>query len=64
MSVEIRASGATLEPGAPNVLFEPHPLPSLYDAAADGQRFLMISSGVEQSPPITLAQNWEAGLKK
>ena len=64
MSLEIRASGATLEPGAPKVLFEPHPLPSLYDAAADGQRFLMISSGVEQSPPITLAQNWEAGLKK
>jgi Tol biopolymer transport system component/predicted Ser/Thr protein kinase len=64
MSVEMRASGATLEPGAPKMLFEPHPLPNFFDAAADGERFLMISSGVEQSPPITLLQNWTAGIKK
>ena len=43
---------------------EPHPLPNFFDAAADGERFLMISSGVEQSPPITLLQNWTAGIKK
>ena len=64
MSVEIGASGATLEPGVPKVLFEPHPLPTFYDATADGQRFLMVSSGVEQSPPITLLQNWTAAIKK
>ena len=64
MSVEIQASGATLEPGVPKVLFEPHPLPTFYDAAADGQRFLMVSSGVEQSPPITLLQNWSAAIGK
>ncbi len=64
MSAEIRASGATLDPGVPKVLFEPHPLPTFYDAAADGQRFLVVSSGVEQSPPITLVQNWSAGIKK
>ena len=64
MSVEIRTSGATLDPGAPTVLFEPHPLPTAYEAAADGQRFLMVSSGIEQSPPITLVQNWATGLKQ
>jgi hypothetical protein len=64
MSVEIQASGAALEAGAPKVLFEPHPLPTFYDAAADGQRFLMVSSGIEQSPPITLLQNWTAEIKK
>ena len=64
MSVEIQASSATLEPGVPKVLFEPHPLPTFYDAAADGQRFLMVSSGVEQSPPITLLQNWSAAIGK
>ncbi len=51
-------------PASPKLLFEPHPLPTFFDAAADGQRFLFISSGVEQSPPITLVQNWAAGIKK
>jgi Tol biopolymer transport system component len=64
MSVQIRSSGVTLEPGIPTALFEPHPLPTLYDAAADGQRFLIVSSGVEQSPPITLVQNWASGIKR
>jgi Tol biopolymer transport system component/predicted Ser/Thr protein kinase len=64
MSVEVRASSATPEPGVPKLLFEPHPLPTFYDAAADGQRFLVVSSGVEQSPPITLVQNWSAGIQK
>lgn len=64
MSVEIRTVGGTLEPGAPKVLFEPHPLPTFYDVSAGGERFLMVSSGVEQSPPITLLQNWNAGVKK
>ena len=63
MSVEIRRSGETLEPGIPAVLFEPHPLPTFFEAAADGQRFLVMSAGVEQSPPITLVQNWASELK-
>jgi Tol biopolymer transport system component len=63
MSVEIKISGGALEPGAPTLLFEPHPLPTFFDAAADG-RFLVMSSGVEQSPPITLVQNWASGMKK
>ena len=64
MSVEMESSGGALEPGIPKVLFEPHPLPTRFDAAPDGQRFLMVSSGVEQSPPITLVQNWTADIKK
>jgi Tol biopolymer transport system component/predicted Ser/Thr protein kinase len=64
MSVEIQASGGTREPGVPKVLFEPHPLPIFFDAAADGQRFLIVSSGAEQSPPITLLQNWTAAIQK
>jgi Tol biopolymer transport system component len=64
MSVEIRLSGDALEPGIPVLLFEPHPLPSIYDASADGQRFLFLPSGAEQSQPITLVQNWASGSKK
>ncbi len=64
MSVEIQTSGATLDAGVPKVLFEPHPLPSFFDVSPDGQRFLLIPSGVEQSPPMTLVQNWTAGLRK
>ena len=64
MSVETRSSGGTVEPGVPRVLFEPHPLPTFYDVAPNGERFLIMSSGVEQSPPITLLQNWTAAIKK
>jgi Tol biopolymer transport system component len=58
MSVEIPPAGPSFEPGVPKVLFEPHPLPITYAATPDGQRFLVLSSGDEQSPPITLIQNW------
>jgi serine/threonine protein kinase/WD40 repeat protein len=64
MSVGIRNDGQSLEPSIPAVLFEPHPRPLFFDASADGQRFLIMSSGVEQSPPITLVQNWAADLRK
>ncbi|MGH9399987.1 MAG: protein kinase domain-containing protein [Thermoanaerobaculia bacterium] len=63
MAVALRASGETLEPGSPEVLFEPHPRAVSFDAAADGQRFLIVSAGIEQSPPITLVQNWTAAVK-
>jgi Tol biopolymer transport system component len=64
MSVELKSSGGILEPGVPTLLFEPHPLPTFFDAAGDGQRFLVLSSGIEQSPPVILVQNWAAALKK
>ena len=59
MAVQISTpAGGPFEPGAPSVLFEPHPAAIAYDATPDGQRFLVLSSGVDQSPPITLIQNW------
>jgi Tol biopolymer transport system component len=58
MAVQVRSSGPSIQADAPQVLFEPHPLATAFDAAPDGQRFLVVSSGLEQSPPITLIQNW------
>jgi Tol biopolymer transport system component len=58
MAVQIRSSDPPIQADAPQVLFEPHPLATAFDAAPDGQRFLVVSSGLEQSPPITLIQNW------
>jgi len=36
-----------------------------YDASADGQRFLIVTSTPQKLPsPITVVVNWDAGLKK
>ncbi len=58
MAVEIRASANSAEAGPPQLLFEPHPRPISFDAVPDGQRFLVLAGDLEQSPPITLVQNW------
>jgi dipeptidyl aminopeptidase/acylaminoacyl peptidase len=63
MSVEIRA-GTAIEASTPKKLFEPRRRALDYDVSADGQRFLVVEAGVESSPPITLIQNWAAGLKE
>ncbi|MEO8349167.1 MAG: hypothetical protein ABI610_09670, partial [Acidobacteriota bacterium] len=62
MAVEVRTAGAT-QASVPRKLFEPHPRALDYDVSSDGQRFLIVASGAESSPPITLVQNWTAGLK-
>jgi Tol biopolymer transport system component len=62
MAVDVRTAGAP-EASVPRKLFVPHPRALDYDVAADGQRFLIVASGAESSPPITLVQNWTAGLK-
>jgi Tol biopolymer transport system component/tRNA A-37 threonylcarbamoyl transferase component Bud32 len=62
MAVEVRTAGAP-ETGVSRKLFEPHPQALDYDVSSDGQRFLIVASGAESSPPITLVQNWTAGLK-
>jgi hypothetical protein len=37
----------------------------MYDVTADGQRFLVINSvEEEESSPLRLAVNWNAGLKR
>ena len=36
-----------------------------YDVSADGQRFLAVMPNEQPAPePLTLVQNWTAGLKK
>jgi len=63
----VRPAGATLE------VDEPQPLPisssyvtgSLYEASADGQRFLVVAPPEQtKAEPLTLVQNWVAALKK
>ncbi len=67
MSAEVKA-GATFEAGVPRLLFA-SPMKSTlgthYDVSSDGQRFLInLAVGEESSRPITLIQNWTAGIKR
>ena len=73
MSVGVKGNFA-LDVGTPKPLFEPHILGGVrtilgfrhqYDVTPDGQRFLInVPVAEESSSPITLVQNWTAGLKK
>ncbi len=36
----------------------------LYQPAADGQRFLVLSNARSASPLITVVLNWQAGIKR
>jgi Tol biopolymer transport system component len=71
MAAPITASGATLEPGAPVVLFPTRILGGgvdtqqrrQYDVAADG-RFLINTVLDNAAAPITLLQNWNPDAKK
>ena len=67
MAVDVKTSPG-FEAGAPQALFEMR-LRSVvgrrYDVSADGKRFLVNATiGEVKSNPITLVQNWAAGLKK
>jgi serine/threonine-protein kinase len=59
--VPLVVSGSTLQPGAPDPLFEVNPIGfTPYDVMPDG-RFLVSSvadSAVQQSVPITIVLNW------
>ena len=67
MAAEVSIQGASLELGAVKPLFSVSfdTASYRYDVSADRQRFLAITereeSGVE---PVTLVQNWAAGLRK
>jgi serine/threonine protein kinase/Tol biopolymer transport system component len=72
MAVDIKGNGSTFEAGVPQALFElrlqtiglPGPR-NFYVAAADGQRFLVVSAPEERiSTPTTVVLNWTAGLQK
>ena len=67
ISVEVNRRGTGFELGAARPLFGSIPLAPgySYDVSADGQRFLVISAPEQNaSEPLTLVQNWAAGLKK
>ena len=68
--IDLSSTGQTPVVGTPFPLF-PTRLPSrgarkqLYAVAADGQRFLIdVVADEATAAPITILQNWMAGLKK
>lgn len=66
MAVEVRTEAA-FAAGLPKLLFEPRMKPLVqrqFDVSSDGNRFLINLVGPEEaSAPLTLVQNWTAGLK-
>jgi hypothetical protein len=67
MATEVRISGESVEVGATHALFGGIPTGNGYgyDISADGQRILAtVGKDHKPSEPITLVQNWLAGLKK
>ena len=67
MAVSVK-TGATFAAGTPRALFETK-VPNLvlsqsYSVSADGQRFLLTAPLDVPSTPLTLIQNWTAGLNK
>ena len=67
MAAEVSVKGTTLEVVAMHPLFGPvsGATSFQYDVSADGQRILAIVAPEQPgSEPLTLVQNWTAGLKK
>jgi Tol biopolymer transport system component len=68
MTAEVNATGASLEVGRIEALFGgllAGPNSISYDVAPGGQRFLVSFQIQQPAPqPLTLVQNWTAGLKK
>jgi Tol biopolymer transport system component len=73
MAVEIKATAAAFDHGAPQALFGLHseiqPLSTAssgYVVAPDGKRFLVVTgpSVAAQAPPLTVVVNWLAAVKK
>ncbi len=70
MSVSVKTAGAEIELSAPKNLFKTRTITfsrfsGLYDASADGKRFLIGTLiGESNMEPPTVITNWEAGLKK
>jgi hypothetical protein len=68
MAAEVGAKGGVFEVGQVTPLFGPLILGQgyQYDVSADGQRFLAVLPPEQNSnsEPLTVVQNWTAGLKK
>jgi serine/threonine protein kinase len=67
MAVEVAVKGGAVEVGQVRALFGPFTTwgSGRYDVSADGQHFLIVSvPEAKSAEPLTLIQNWTAGLKK
>ena len=67
ISVEVQANGSNFVVGRVSSLFAgvPRAPGYSYDVSADGQRFLMMSAPEQSAAePLTLVQNWTAGLRR
>jgi hypothetical protein len=67
MAAEVRISSETVEVGTTRALFGGIPTSNGYgyDISADGQRILAtVAKQQKSNEPITLVQNWAAGLQK
>jgi serine/threonine protein kinase/Tol biopolymer transport system component len=67
MAAEVAVKGGAVEVGQVRALFGPITTwgSGRYDVSADGQRFLIVPvPEAKSSEPLTLIQNWTAGLKK
>jgi hypothetical protein len=63
MAAEVDTRGSSLEVKRVDALFAP--ATTGYDVSSDGQKFLMlVHPEGETGGPLTLVQNWTAGLKK
>ena len=63
MAAEVSVRQETVEIGRIQKLFG-GVRSGLYDASADGQKFLVIDDSTTTSRPMTLLQNWTAALHK
>jgi eukaryotic-like serine/threonine-protein kinase len=65
MAAEVTTKSGTLEVGAVRSLFAINETgPPIFDVTADGQRFMRFTFPERKSAePLTLIQNWAAGLK-
>ena len=65
MAAEVTTKSGTLEVGTVRSLFAINETgPPIFDVTADGQRFLRFTFPERKSAqPLTLIQNWAAGLK-
>jgi Tol biopolymer transport system component len=66
MAAEITTKDGEIQHGEVRPLFGPLPVGNgyQYDVSADGQRILAITPRQNVSEPLTIVQNWPAGLKK
>ena len=67
MAAEVNIKGSSIEIGqvSPLGVFADNSRGIVYNVSADGQKILVPAQPERKaSPPLTLVQNWTAGLKK